>query len=115
MLSEIIFKFLQRNVSPLEVAVESMQDVIKKLTGDLEGVEHLGGREVKPLSARLQGKVFLYFHIMWYCQRFNFLGMLHPAIMGGIAKYEEVSYVWNLDLMGRGSLVERVILERVLK
>lgn len=52
--------FFQRIVSPLESAIESMQEAKKQLTAAIEAVGHSAERELKPLQAKLQG-IWIFF------------------------------------------------------
>lgn len=52
---------LQRIVTPLEVAVESMQDVNKQLMELITAAEQADVKDMRPLEARLSGMLSWFF------------------------------------------------------
>ncbi|KRZ45524.1 Dedicator of cytokinesis protein 1 [Trichinella pseudospiralis] len=77
-------------LSPLEVAVDSMKATISDLEKLIEEVERYSERALKPLAAKLQG-------------------MLQPAVMGGIKNYEKVFF--TEEFMSKGSRKNLEVLE----
>ncbi|KRZ77499.1 Dedicator of cytokinesis protein 1 [Trichinella papuae] len=80
----------QVELSPLEVAVDSMKATISDLEKLIEEVERYSERALKPLAAKLQG-------------------MLQPAVMGGIKNYEKVFF--TEEFMSKGSRKNLEVLE----
>ncbi|OUC45203.1 SH3 domain protein [Trichinella nativa] len=80
----------QIELSPLEVAVDSMKATISDLEKLIEEVERYSERALKPLAAKLQG-------------------MLQPAVMGGIKNYEKVFF--TEEFMSKGSRKNLEMLE----
>lgn len=66
-----LYVVFQTEISPLQIAVDSMKNSTRSLTQSVEDCEEFGEKYANALAAKLQG-------------------IIKPAVQGGIANYEKV-------------------------